>query len=174
MKTALVRLLTLILLTAATTVGVAGGAMASAGGGAEPREPFQFTVPAGGACAGFDLGVEGHGGYVRTKEFEARGGNFVHIEKGKGSSLTFTNLSSGETFRLPSSWTMTKYVSHPDGTATVTSTGHNVLILFPTDRPAGPSTTLVIGRYTYNVDTDGNFTVRSVKGHRTDICAALA
>jgi hypothetical protein len=172
MKKLLGRAIILVLLT--VTVVVAGQAAASARGRAEPRESFAFTVPAGQACAGFDLGVEGHGGYVTTKEFDGRRGDFIHIEKGKGSHLTYTNLTTGATFKVPSRWTETTYVSHPNGTATVTSTGLNVLILVPTDHPAGPSTTLVAGRYVYNVDTEGNFTVRSVRGHTTDVCAALA
>jgi len=52
--------------------------------------------------------------------------------------------------------------------------GHNVLILFPTDEPAGPSTTLVVGRAVIAVDANQNFTVQQISGTTTDICAALA
>jgi hypothetical protein len=48
-----------------------------------------------------------------------------------------------------------------------------VLILFPTDVPAGPSTTLYVGRVVFTVVGDV-FTLRSTSGTATDICAALS
>jgi len=65
-------------------------------------------------------------------------------------------------------------VVNADGSATVTSTGHNVLILFPSDVPAGPSTTLYVGRVVFTVGANGVFTVVSTSGSATDICAALS
>ena len=56
----------------------------------------------------------------------------------------------------------------------MTATGHNVLILFPSDVPAGPSTTLYVGRVVYTIGTDGVFTLVSTRGTATDICAALS
>ena len=55
------------------------------------------------------------------------------------------------------------------------ATGHNVIILFPTDFPAGPSTIQYVGRVLYTVSADGTntFTLRQVSGTRSDICAAL-
>jgi hypothetical protein len=49
-----------------------------------------------------------------------------------------------------------------------------VTILFPTDIPAGPSTTLVAGRVVFTVDQDGVFTVLQMSGEQTDICALLS
>ena len=54
------------------------------------------------------------------------------------------------------------------------TTGHNVLILFPTDVPAGPSTTLYVGRVVFTVDSDGVFAVTDTNGTSTDICVALS
>ena len=65
-------------------------------------------------------------------------------------------------------------VFNADGSQTVTVTGHNVLILFPSDVPAGPSTTLYVGRVVYTIGTDGVFTLVSTSGTATDICAALS
>jgi hypothetical protein len=66
-------------------------------------------------------------------------------------------------------------VNNPDGAQTVTGTGHNGLILFPTDIPAGPTTTQYIGRIVYTVNpTTGVFTLLSTTGQETDICAELA
>ena len=61
-----------------------------------------------------------------------------------------------------------------DGSQTVTLSGHNVLFLFPTDVPAGPSTTLYVGRVVFTVDVNGVFTLVSTAGTATDICAALS
>ena len=57
---------------------------------------------------------------------------------------------------------------------TTVMTGHNILILFPTDIPAGPSTTLYVGRVVFTVDANGVYTLGSTSGRSTDICAALA
>jgi hypothetical protein len=63
---------------------------------------------------------------------------------------------------------------NPDGSSTLLITGHNVLILFPTDVPAGPSTTLYVGRVVFTIDSSGVFTVQEVSGTATDICAAVS
>jgi hypothetical protein len=57
----------------------------------------------------------------------------------------------------------------------VTATGHNGLILFPDDVPAGPTTTQYNGRivYTYNTVT-GFIEVLETSGKATDICAELS
>ncbi len=57
---------------------------------------------------------------------------------------------------------------------TTVMTGHNILILFPTDIFAGPSTTLYVGRVAFTVDANGVFTLGSTSGSSMDICAALA
>jgi len=130
---------------------------------------FEFVLPAGTACSDFDLRVVGTGGKSHTTVFE----NGRTITAGTGSALTFTNLSSGAEVSLRSSGAVTRTSPNPDGTTTLELTGHNVLILFPTDEPAGPSTTLVVGLVVFTVDAAGNFIVRSVSGATTDLCAAL-
>jgi hypothetical protein len=75
---------------------------------------------------------------------------------------------------LPSNGSVTRTTINDDGTTTFTTTGHNVLILFPTDVPAGPSTTLYVGPVVFTVDADGIFTLQSATGKSTDICALLA
>jgi hypothetical protein len=57
---------------------------------------------------------------------------------------------------------------------TVDALGYNVIILFPTDFPAGPSTTLYVGRVVYTVDAAGVFRIQTHSGPTTDICAALS
>jgi hypothetical protein len=136
---------------------------------------FSFDLPAGVACA-FPLRVEGTGDKRIMREFTDRNGNVVRLlSAGKGFTLTFTNTSpGGESLTLQSNGSVERTTVNSDGTRTVVSTGHNVLILFPTDIPAGPSTTLYVGQIVYTIDADGVFTLQSTSGTTTDICALLA
>jgi hypothetical protein len=161
-----------LLLTLATVLG--SGSPATA---ADSPDVMVIDLPAGVACNNFDLRVEIRGGPQVVKEFTDKNGNVVRmLSAGKGSALSFTNLSTGATFSLKSNGSVTHTTLHPDGSSTVALTGHNVLVLFPTDVPAGPSTTLHVGRVVYTVDTSPNqvFTVQQVSGKTTDICAALS
>jgi hypothetical protein len=135
---------------------------------------FSFDLDPGVACA-FALGVEGTGDKRIMREFTDRNGNPVRtLAAGKGFTLTFTNLSTGKSLTLPSSGSVQRTTVNSDGTSTVVSTGHNVLILFETDIRAGPSTTLYVGQLIYTVDASGVFTLQSTSGRATDLCALLA
>jgi hypothetical protein len=137
-----------------------------------PDAVFEFL--AGVACSDFALRVEIRG-IQAVKEFTDKNGNIVRtLSAGKGSALLFTNLSTDATVSLKANGSATHTTFNPDGSSTVALTGHNVLILFSTDVPAGPSTTLHVGRVVYTVDTSGVFTVQQVTGTTTDICAALS
>jgi hypothetical protein len=137
---------------------------------------FTIDLPAGVACAGFDLRVEGAGDKRIMREFTDRNGNVVRLlSAGKGFTLTFTNLDTDESLTVQSNGSVERTTINSDGTRTVVSTGHNVLILFPTDIPAGPSTTLYVGQIVYTVvDATQVFTLQSTSGTTTDICALLA
>ena len=157
-----------LILTLAVVLG--SGSPATA---ADPPDAV-FVLPAGVACNDFDLRVEIRGIQV-VKEFTDKNGNIVRtLSAGKGSALLFTNLSTDATVSLKANGSVTHTTFNPDGSSTVALTGHNVLILFPTDVPAGPSTTLHVGRVVYTVDTSQVFTVQQVSGKTTDICAALS
>lgn len=135
---------------------------------------FPQIFDPGVACT-FGLRVDGTESQQRVHEFVDADGNVVRIlSTGVGSQLTFTNLTSNATLSLRANGAVSNTVLNPDGSVTVTSTGHNVLILFPTDVPAGPSTTLYVGRVVFTVDPNGVFTVVSTSGQTTDICAALS
>jgi hypothetical protein len=140
---------------------------------ATAQEP-EFALPAGVACA-FPLNIDVAGGNQITREFFDKNGNLVRIiTAGKGSTLTFTNADTGETLELRSNGSVDRTTINPDGTEIHEVTGHNVLILFPTDVPAGPSTTLHVGRVVFTVDAQDVFTVQSTSGRTTDICALLS
>jgi hypothetical protein len=130
---------------------------------------FRIDLDPGIACA-FGLRIEGAGGNAAV-----RGPTDRHvITAGKGYSLTFTNLSTGKTLTLDSNGSVQIVKDNGDGTDTVTNLGHNVIILFPTDVPAGPSTTLYVGSVVYTVDAFGVFRIQTHSGTTTDICAALS
>lgn len=133
-----------------------------------------IDLPAGLACD-FALSVEISSNPNRVfKEFKDKNGNVVRqLTAGKGNTLAFTNLATNKKLSLKPNGAVEHITFNPDGSQTWVVTGHNVLILFPTDVPAGPSTTLYVGRVVFTVDTSGVFTLQSVSGKSTDICAAL-
>jgi hypothetical protein len=137
--------------------------------------PHDLELDAGVACD-FALAIDFEGGDKRVdRTFVDAAGNPVRaLSAGVGFQLTFTNLSNDATFALRANGAVMHTVFNADGSQTVTATGHNVLILFPTDVPAGPSTTLYVGRVVFTVDDDGVFTLVSTSGTATDICAALS
>lgn len=134
-----------------------------------------IELPAGVACE-FPLRVEIRGGPQVQREFKDKNGNVVRtLSAGRGSALTFFNLTTNATLALKPNGSVTHVTNNPDGTSTWVTTGHNVLILFPTDVPPGPTTTLYVGRVTFTVDNvTGIFTLGKTSGQASDICAALS
>ena len=150
---------------------VAAPLTASAAPPGPPPADVDITLPAGQACQGFALRVEATGSKAHVINLK----NASIITAGKGYTLTFTNVDTGETITIAASGSVEKVVPNPDGrTFTVQATGGNVIILFPTDIPAGPSTILYQGRVLYTRDADFNFTLKTSSGTQRDICAELA
>jgi hypothetical protein len=149
-----------------------------------PVDPQTFPdLPAGIACPDFALRLEQSGGNLHVKEFTDRNGNPVKaIQAGKGFLLTFTNLGPdvdnpvvGKSISIRTDGSVSKTTNNPDGTVTVTATGHNGFIIFPTDVPAGPATIVYTGRVVFNVDPATQvFTLVSESGRKRDVCAELA
>src|SRR5689334_16242530 len=99
-----------------------------------PDQP-PIVLGAGEGCA-FPLRVDGADGNRHTKTFTDRNGRTVRvITAGKGEVLTYTNLATGESVTIKTGGSVQRTVTNPDGTLTVTATGGNGLILFPTDVP---------------------------------------
>ena len=139
-------------------------------------------LPAGSACD-FNLEWSWTGTITHTKEFLDENGNKVRLlSAGKGTLNTYTNQGSdpenpvdGKSVTIRTDGSVTSTVYNVDGTQTVTATGHNGLIMFPSDDPAGPTTTHYIGKIVFNVDpATGVFTLLSTSGQKRDICAELA
>jgi len=137
-----------------------------------PAGAETLTFDAGVACT-FPLQIDSTGSRQITKIFDAPDGTVRILNAGRGSDLVFTNLYTEATYSLPGNGAVRWTRVNADGSARITLTGHNIVIYFPTDTPAGPSTTLVVGREDIAVDQAGNFTQLSRTGKTTDICAAL-
>jgi hypothetical protein len=158
-------------LTTALTLGSVGPASAEA---PRPVDSAETDYEAGVACA-FPLRVSSTEGRIRENEFVDRSGNVVRtIQVTTGIAYTNTNLLTGKSITVdPRGSAM--HTTVKDGVATVTSNGQTGLIMFPTDVPAGPSTTVYRGRVVFTIDlTTGVFTLVSTTGTSVDICAALA
>jgi hypothetical protein len=70
---------------------------------------------------------------------------------------------------------MNKTTPNPDGSSTGELNGHSFMILFPTDTPSGPSSTLYQGKVVYTLDSSQTFTtIKSTTGHKTDLCKELS
>lgn len=143
---------------------------------AQPAQAAKPIVLDPGLGCDFKLQIASTGGNLHTKEFYDREGELVRIiTAGKGVLLTYTNLQNKKSISFDTSGSVSNTTVNPDGTYNVRASGHNGLILFPTDVPAGPTTTQYTGTIVYNVDpTTGVFTLVSTSGQSVDVCAALA
>ena len=84
--------------------------------------PVVIELPAGTACPDFALRIEIRGGNQVVKEFTDRNGNVVRtLTAGKGSALSFMNLSSGATFSLKANGAVTNTRLNPDGSSTAST-----------------------------------------------------
>jgi hypothetical protein len=162
------RITAVLTAVAATVVTVVAPAEAA-------PEDYDIFLPAGVGCEGFGLGIDVSGGNRIIREFTDNEGNVVRIlETGKGSDLTFTNDATGSSIVLRSNGSVSDTTFNSDGTRTVVNLGHNVVIFFPSDVPAGPSTKQYVGRLVYTVDSAETFELQGFSGGTTDICERLS
>jgi hypothetical protein len=145
-------------------------AAAVAVGAAQPASAQEkVTLPAGTACS-FTLSFTLSGGNQQPRSFV--GGRLV--EAGSTGMLTIVNEDADKTISFPSRGVGVRSVTTSNGITTVSTGGQLLLILFPSDTPAGPSTTLYTGRVVYTVDGAGNFVLQRTAGRQIDVCAELA
>lgn len=135
-----------------------------------------IVFEAGLACSDFGLGIDfTSGSNQQFKEFKDADGNVVRtLSTGTGSGLRFTNLVTGKTYSTKSNGANSQTRYNADGSSSVTATGHNLLIMFPTDIPPGPSTRIIVGRLVYSVSTDGVFSIQTITGKTSNICEILS
>lgn len=139
-----------------------------------------FVLPAGTACEGFDLRIEGTDSNAKVRTFSDRKGEVVRVlQTGRGYTLTYSRLDKkGDvvaTVTIRPTGSNRTIVENADGTFTVTDTGTAGIILFPEDTPKGPSSTQYYGRLVYTLADDGaTFLSLDTSGKSRDICAELA
>jgi len=136
-----------------------------------------IVLPAGQACAEFGISIDINPPDHRvTRTFHDKNGNPVrYLSAGKGNQFLFTNSATGFALTVKTGGSVEQITPNPDGTQTWVTSGHELVILFPTDMPPGPATTLYIGRLVFALDPNTfNFLgIRSFTGRSVDICAAL-
>jgi hypothetical protein len=137
-----------------------------------------IVLPKGQACPDFGVTIDLISPDHRvSKTFFDKNGNPVrYLNAGQGNHFVFTNSASGVTLTVKTGGSVEHITPNPNGTQTWITTGHELVVLFPSDTPAGPSTTLYIGRLMFTIDPS-SFTflgIQSFTGKSTDICAALA
>ena len=140
-----------------------------------PAGPPDWAVPfdAGLACQ-FALTLEGWEGRLNTRVFTDNDGNQNTVLTGKGHDFRFTNALTGRTAFQKSQGVRQQITTYPDGSLKYTTSGALLLIMFPTDIPAGPSTTYYNGHTVLSITADGVGTLEPPRGHSRDICAELS
>lgn len=165
MNTTLRRAAVIAASTAITTVGLASSAVA---------QSWTYTFQGAEAVCDFPLVVTGSGGDHRVnREFRDKAGNLRVFSAGKGQDLTFTNDVTGASFSTPANGAVTRTTYRPDGSSTGVLTGHNVILLYPSDA-GGPSATLYTGQVVVTVDTHNRMTVVKESGRTVDLCAQVS
>lgn len=134
-----------------------------------------ITLPAGLACE-FDLtvNIDFNDNRVYKEWVDENGLPVRMLSAGKGDDLEFINAETGASYPIAGNGSVTHTTINADGSSTNKATGHNVIVLFPTDQPPGPSTIQYVGQIVYTIDTNGVFTLQKQKGRTIDICAALS
>lgn len=143
---------------------------------AAPAAPVTYRFDPGVAC---DFAVQlviGGDSKRNSRTFTDRAGNKVELITGAAESVLVTG--NGNSVTVPSRGARTEITMHADGSQTYEFTGNLLLVLFDTDLGGdgltATSTTLIAGRTVFTVDESDVYTVQSVTGKTTDICAVLA
>jgi hypothetical protein len=159
--------------TAAATVFATAILLCGAASTASAAE-HDFEFDAGVACA-FPLGLDGGAFPPERKTFTDPNGNPIVVLAGKSGAVTYTNLDTGESLTFPSRGTALRVTTRSDGTQLLEFSGNVGILLFPSDDPAGPSTTQIKGRLVLSFDPKTGFTVvLKQEGNQIDVCARLS
>jgi hypothetical protein len=156
----------------ATATVLASAALIVAAQPASAQE-HDIVLPAGVGCD-FALALDNIEGPPLRREFTDRNGNKVRVFAGKSGAVIYTNFETGESVSFQSRGTRLRETTDATGTLLLEYSGHVGLVLFPTDVPAGPSTTQISGSLVLTVESSGVTTVQKVQGQQIDICARLA
>jgi hypothetical protein len=141
----------------------------------QPASAAEVQLPAGVGCPNFPLGLDGGAPPPEKRNFTDRNGNQVRILAGKSGAVTWTNLSTGKFVTFQSRGTHLRETTFSPTSQLLEFSGHVAIVLFPTDKPAGPSTTQISGRLVLRFDpTTGLTEVLKQEGNQIDVCARLS
>jgi hypothetical protein len=141
---------------------------------AQPASAAAIELPAGLGCT-FPLGVDGGAFPPERKTFTDPNGNPITVLAGKSGAVTYTNLDTNKSLTFQSRGTALRITERSDGTQLLEFSGNVGIILFPSDVPAGPSTTQINGRLVLSFDPATGFTVVLKQvGNQIDVCARLS
>lgn len=130
-------------------------------------------LDAGVGCS-FPILIEQRGDPNFYKEFRDRNGKVAGlISAGPNLEYRVTNRINNTQLKIFSKGGMSKTSPNPDGTQTGELNGHSLIILFPTDAPPGPTSTLYEGKLTYAIDAHDNWKLGLLAGHKVDLCKEL-
>ena len=156
----------------------AAAAMVCLPAAADDQGPPDFTAqyPEGMACSNFSLQVEVWNGQGKTKDLGDHNGRHRTLSIGRGGAFRYTNMLTGKQATSESQGTLQLTTTFDaDGSQKVNILGSLLLIWFPTDIPAGPSTTFYDrGQVFFKLSPDGVGTLVKSKGASMDVCAALS
>lgn len=158
--------------------GCAAALVAACAAVTTPVAADELTFPAGEACPSFPLKAEfsPDAGHLMNRVFVDKNGNFVRfLQAGQNFPITFTNLSTGSSYRVKPEGTVFSVTPNADGSETWVMTGHTVITWGVSDLPeGGPATIRYVGRLVVRVNNGNAVSAPQFKGKQTDICAALS
>jgi hypothetical protein len=132
------------------------------------------TFEAGIACA-FAVDLSGGAPPPERRTFTDKNGNDITLLAGQSGAVTYTNHDNPEkSITFKARGTRFETTERPDGRVRWEFSGHIGIILFPTDNPAGPSTTQISGRVVVENTAAGVSTVVQQVGQQIDVCAAIS
>jgi hypothetical protein len=160
----------------ATAIVLASVAMVVTVQTASASDPI--IVPKGQGCPTFTLRLDNTDFPPVRKSIDDAAGEPVVIllASGKSGAITYTNVETGKSVAFPSRGTLLKETPTATPNVVIQEFSGNVgLVLFPTDKPAGPSTIQLNGRLVAEFNkVTGATVLQKLVGHQIDICAQLA
>lgn len=161
MNITLHRTLMVCVLAGALALAVALVALPKAASAAPP-EPVNFTETLGPEYCGFEVLYEVSG---KNKAIELPNGDVLF--KNPGLRVTLTNLETGQQVTYVATGT-TRLTELEGGELLLVTTGRTVL--------SNPNIGILvpIGRFTFVIDAEGNFSQPTGNGRLIDACAQLA
>ena len=149
---------------------------ATAGTPTDSPPDYTSEFMAGYACRDFGLRIDVWEGKSRSKDVRDGHGRLRTIGVSRGGAFRYTNMVTGkQAMSYPQGSVQLTTTYEADGSQKVAFLGSLLLIWFPTDIPAGPSTVFYDpGHVVYTLSPEGVGTLLRSQGRTTDVCAELS